>query len=129
MRFARPHELAMKLPKDPVEGARLHATMRYLLRLRFPLKTYILFQGLEQKLTGVKAPPESCEVVAGTRLAYASDGSEPHPIRTPISAELSFARISGFTTLTLISAYRSAASRATGWPGAAAIVGSLWDVP
>ena len=63
MAFGQTDELGYDVVKDPVEIRDLHATMLYLLgfdhrKLSFP------FQGLEQKLTGVKPARVVAEVLA-----------------------------------------------------------------
>lgn len=63
MAFGQTDELGYEVAKDPVEVRDLHATMLYLLgfdhrKLNYP------FQGLEQKLTGVKPARVVAEVLA-----------------------------------------------------------------
>ena len=63
MAFGQTDELGYEVVKDPVEVRDLHATMLYLLgfdhrKLNYP------FQGLEQKLTGVKPARVVAEVLA-----------------------------------------------------------------
>ena len=63
MAFGQTDELGYEVINDPVEVRDLHATMLYLLgfdhrKLNYP------FQGLEQKLTGVKPARVVAEVLA-----------------------------------------------------------------
>jgi len=63
MSFGQTDELGYEIAKDPVEVRDLHATMLYLLGFDFHKLNYS-FQGLEQKLTGVKPARVVAEVVA-----------------------------------------------------------------
>jgi len=63
MSFGQTDELGYEIAKDPVEVRDLHATMLYLLGFDYRKLNYP-FQGLEQKLTGVKPARVVAEVVA-----------------------------------------------------------------
>jgi len=63
MSFGQTDELGYEIAKDPVEVRDLHATVLYLLGFDFHKLNYS-FQGLEQKLTGVKPARVVAEVVA-----------------------------------------------------------------
>jgi hypothetical protein len=63
MSFGQTDELGVEIAKDPVEVRDLHATMLYLLGFDYHKLNYP-FQGLEQKLTGVKPARVVAEVVA-----------------------------------------------------------------
>jgi hypothetical protein len=63
MAFGQTDELGYEVVKDPVEVRDLHATMLYLLGFDHRKLNY-LFQGLEQKLTGVKPARVVAEVLA-----------------------------------------------------------------
>jgi hypothetical protein len=63
MSFGQTDELGYEIAKDPVEVRDLHATMLYLLGFDYHKLNYP-FQGLEQKLTGVKPARVVSEVLA-----------------------------------------------------------------
>jgi uncharacterized protein (DUF1501 family) len=63
MALGQTDELGYEVVKDPVEVRDLHATMLYLLGFDHRKLTY-LFQGLEQKLTGVKPARVVPEILA-----------------------------------------------------------------
>src|SRR5207253_4288750 len=63
MGYGETDELGYEIVKNPVEIRDLHATMLYLLGLDYRKLTYP-YQGLDQKLTGVKPARVVAEVVA-----------------------------------------------------------------
>jgi hypothetical protein len=63
MAFGQTDELGYEVVRDPVEVRDLHATMLYLLGFDYRKLNYP-FQGLEQKLTGVKPARVVAEVLA-----------------------------------------------------------------
>ena len=56
-------DLGYEIVKDPVEVRDLHATMLYLLGFDYRKLSY-LYQGLDQKLTGVKPARIVSEILA-----------------------------------------------------------------
>jgi uncharacterized protein (DUF1501 family) len=61
--FGQTDDLGYEIAKDPVEVRDLHATLLYLLGFDY-LKLNYPFQGLEQKLTGVKPARVVAEILA-----------------------------------------------------------------